>query len=418
MATRPWPERPLSALVEIVRETIGPNRLCATRKVRLYSLPSFDASRDPEHVTGSSIKSGKYLVPADCLLLSKLNPRIPRVWRVRRSEEVLAVSSTEFWPIVARSEEIDLDFLAYVLGSNAFLDHPLIKPAATTKSHQRIELSALGRFTFAVPPPELQRGIAASLSSIDDTIEATQAVIEQLQVVKEAMLEELLARGIPGLHDLFKKTDVGYIPRDWEVRRLGEVAEVRTGIAKGKVFVAGVVAPYLRVANVQDGYLDLAEVKTISVAPEMLSRFSLRTGDVLFTEGGDADKLGRGTVWRDEIQGCLHQNHVFAVRPYLGVLIPEFLASWASASRGRAYFLNSAKQTTNLASINSTQLKAFPVAIPTIAEQEKIVDHLSSFQTRIDVERAKAEALSSLKSAFLPALLTGEIRVPLEKASA
>src|SRR3546814_17828054 len=91
---------------------------------------------------------------------------------------------------------------------------------------------------------------------------------------------------------------------------------VQTGIAKGKAINgAAITLPYLRVANVQDGHVDLSVIKTITLKPSEVDRYSLRKGDVLFTEGGDFDKLGRGTVWNGEIKPCLHQNHVFAVRP-------------------------------------------------------------------------------------------------------
>jgi type I restriction enzyme, S subunit len=114
--------------------------------------------------------------------------------------------------------------------------------------------------------------------------------------------------------------------------------------------------PYLRVANVQDGYLDLSEIKSVAVLKSEVDRFSLQTGDMLMTEGGDFDKLGRGTVWRGQISPCLHQNHIFRVRPTRGAILPDFLASVTASSHGKWYFLVSSKQTTNLATINSTQL--------------------------------------------------------------
>ena len=96
-------------------------------------------------------------------------------------------------------------------------------------------------------------------------------------------------------------------PKDWGLVPLSEVATVQTGLAKGKIVNGEALElPYLRVANVQDGHLDLREIKTVTVSPGDVARFSLQPGDVLFTEGGDFDKLGRGTVWRGEIPDCLH----------------------------------------------------------------------------------------------------------------
>ncbi len=156
-------------------------------------------------------------------------------------------------------------------------------------------------------------------------------------------------------------------PKAWRVRSLEEVAEVQTGLAKGKSDVKDpVILPYLRVANVQDGFLDLSEVKTIRVAREEIDRYRLRANDVLLT------KLGRGFIWHGQIDPCLHQNHVFVVRPKAEALRPEFLTLLTASPYGRRYFLGCAKRTTNLASINSTQLKQFPVLLPPVEEQDAL----------------------------------------------
>jgi restriction endonuclease S subunit len=190
-------------------------------------------------------------------------------------------------------------------------------------------------------------------------------------------------------------------PVGWKKTALDHVAEVQTGIAKGKpINGAAVTVPYLRVANVQDGHVDLSVMKEISVKPSEVDRYSLRKGDVLFTEGGDFDKLGRGTVWNGEIEPCLHQNHVFAVRPKSDRLLPEFLAFQAASQYGRRYFQLSSKQSTNLASINSTQLKQFPVLLPPIPEQRKIAEVLRTWDEAIE----KLEALRAAKRDHLTGL--------------
>ncbi|WP_437587337.1 restriction endonuclease subunit S [Sorangium sp. So ce1000] len=193
----------------------------------------------------------------------------------------------------------------------------------------------------------------------------------------------------------------------WPSARLGEVAQIQTGLAKGKQPEEGkgVPAPYLRVANVQDGYVDLTELKTVIVEPQALQRYALQDGDVLFTEGGDADKLGRGCVWRAQVNPCLHQNHIFAVRAPRDVLLPSFLAAYAAGPLGKNYFLGCAKRTTNLASINSTQLRNFPVPIPPLAEQRKIAAILSSVDDAIEATQAVIDQLQVVKKAMMAELL-------------
>ena len=175
-------------------------------------------------------------------------------------------------------------------------------------------------------------------------------------------------------------------PEGWQKVQLHKVAEVQTGLAKGKSGLSDPVRlPYLRVANVQDGRIDLGEVKYIEIERSQVLRYSLKAGDVLMTEGGDFDKLGRGAVWQGQIDPCLHQNHVFAVRPNAGVVDAGYLAALAASEYGRTYFLSCAKRSTNLASINSTQLKAFPVRMPLIEEQRRIARLLSTWDQAIVV---------------------------------
>lgn len=184
------------------------------------------------------------------------------------------------------------------------------------------------------------------------------------------------------------------ISTKWERLPLNHVAYVQTGLAKGKKDIKKpILVPYLRVANVQDGYLDLSVIKSIEVDESTLDRYLLKSGDVLLTEGGDFDKLGRGAIWEGEINPCVHQNHIFVVRPKDELLTPQFLSLLTGSAYGKAYFLKCSKQSTNLASINSTQLKEFPVLLPSLTEQKKIVEVIHAWDKAIE----KTERLITAK---------------------
>jgi type I restriction enzyme S subunit len=171
------------------------------------------------------------------------------------------------------------------------------------------------------------------------------------------------------------------------------------------------------VANVQDGYLDLSDIKTIHILAHEEERYRLRVGDVLMNEGGDFDKLGRGTVWQGQIPRCLHQNHVFRVRCHGESLKPWFLAALTESYLGKSYFVRSSKQTTNLATINSTQIKAFPLRLPSSQEQDQIVRAIGGVQERIDAEVDLESKFRLLKTGLMDDLLTGRVRVtPLLEA--
>ncbi len=168
-------------------------------------------------------------------------------------------------------------------------------------------------------------------------------------------------------------------PACWEVARLGDVAAIGSGVTKDskKQDRTDEELPYLRVANVQRGFLDLRQIKTIRVPHRKVKELLLQPGDILFNEGGDIDKLGRGWVWNGEIENCTFQNHVFRVRLKDKTFEPKFF-SWYGNSRASNYFLSVGKQTTNLASINKAVLSALPVVIPSPEEQQEIVHRVES----------------------------------------
>ena len=205
-------------------------------------------------------------------------------------------------------------------------------------------------------------------------------------------------------------TDLTALPENWIWTRLDNLTHIKGGITKdGKRIVnEGRFVPYLRVANVQNGYLDLNEIKFIEASEVEIRELSLKKGDILFTEGGDRDKLGRGWIWYDELPECIYQNHIFRARIYLDEISSKYI-SWFGNTHSQKYFMKKGKQTTNLASINLTQLRAFPVALPPVEEQRAIVLEIEHHLSQIDhLEKTIATSLrqaetlrqSILKQAF------------------
>ncbi|WP_196480821.1 restriction endonuclease subunit S [Xanthomonas translucens] len=278
-------------------------------------------------------------------------------------------------------------------------------------------------FGCDVPPECEQRKIAVILGTIDTAIHETEAMIAKLKAVKQGLLHDLLTRGIDANGELrrpqaeaphlYKSSSLGWIPCEWTVRRLDACASVAGGVTLGRDLAgpSSIELPYLRVANVQDGYFDLASVKQVRILTDEIERYKLMDGDVLMNEGGDYDKLGRGAVWRSQIEPCLHQNHVFRVRCDSSCLDADFLAFYTASSGGKRFFLLSSKQSTNLASINLTQLKAFPIPCPELDEQQKIVAAVRSSERQAESEELQLSSLRELKSGLMDDLLTGRVRV-------
>lgn len=165
------------------------------------------------------------------------------------------------------------------------------------------------------------------------------------------------------------------LPAGWTSATLDALAAIKGGVTKDQKREHSEPArsvPYLRVANVQRGYLDLREVKEIAATQTEIEELKLYTGDILFNEGGDRDKLGRGWIWNNELPECIHQNHVFRARLFVSDINPKFV-SWYANTFGQKFFFDEGKHTTNLASISLSKLKALSVPIPPPAEQIRIV---------------------------------------------
>lgn len=181
-------------------------------------------------------------------------------------------------------------------------------------------------------------------------------------------------------------SDLPQLPEGWVWASLDMLGEIASGVAKGtkrKDSIEVREVPYLRVANVQRGYLDLSEVKTILATEKDIKELTLQAGDVLFNEGGDRDKLGRGWVWRNEVENCIHQNHVFRMRPFLSEVLPELISHHGNTF-GKTWFQHAGKQTTNLASINMTMLRMFPVPLGPADEQRELLTQLDRQIEQLD----------------------------------
>ena len=293
---------------------------------------------------------------------------------------------------------------------------------------QNLDWSDFKHLPCIVPHLSEQAAIVCFLDHVDRRIRryirAKKKLIALLEDQKQALIQQAVTgqievrtgRPYPAYEDSGVEW-LGEVPEHWQLVRLKDVAHVQTGLTLGKDYrdTRTISRSYLRVANVQAGYLDLSHVKCIDVPLDEANRATLLTGDVLMTEGGDIDKLGRGCVWRDEILKCLHQNHIFAVRCKYGLLNPEFLVGLMGSQYGRVYFQLTAKQTTNLASTNSNTLRAFPVPLPLLEEQVTILDTLSeetnAIDSRMDLAEREIDLMNKYRTRLIADVVTGKLDV-------
>ncbi|WP_343282312.1 restriction endonuclease subunit S [Micrococcus sp. 2A] len=248
-----------------------------------------------------------------------------------------------------------------------------------------------------LPPLEEQRRIVDLMTAVDDAFESTTQLADTAEVLWWELTRDL-ETACDGL----------------DLKPLGDISDIHGGLTKNKNDALRpdvLEAPYLRVANVYRRYLNLDEVSTIVASQKRIEGAILQPGDLLMNEGGDRDKLGRGTVWRGQIDGCTHQNHVFRVRVTDAEFVPEFVSAWAN-SYGKKWFDINASQTTGIASISKTTLSKFPVPVLPYADQERWADLLDTLTTHEWELRVQLKNLRDLRSNLLTALLSGEHEIP------
>ncbi len=379
----------------------------------LSGLTSLFINTSKRTITATGLAScGTSLLPAGSLILSTRAP----IGSLAIS--LIRVCTNQGCKGLVPNESAFSTYFAYVLLTAK------VELNIRGKGTTFLEISGdeLGRFDVPMPPLSEQTQIARFLdhetARIDALIEEQQRLIELLKEKRRAVISHTVTKGLDPTMQM-KDSGVewlGEVPAHWLVGPLRWYATIQGGIAKGKDYEGRetVSLPYLRVANVQNGFVDLTEVKEISVLESEVERYSLRSGDVLMNEGGDNDKLGRGTVWQGQIEPCLHQNHVFAIRPN-DLLSAEWLTAFTQCDQARSYFFLNSKQSTNLASISASNVMSLALPIPSVAEQKEILSVLNegrvAHEELVNLATSTVEFLQERRSALISAAVTGKIDV-------
>ncbi|WP_226689392.1 restriction endonuclease subunit S [Ruegeria arenilitoris] len=287
----------------------------------------------------------------------------------------------------------------------------------------QIKANDWANIPILLPDLATQKAIADFLdretARIDQLIEKKQRLVALLGEQRASAISSAVTVGVDEDADLVP-TSSQYLPRvpaTWRVWRLKHLAEIRGGLTLGRQIpdsLQTTLTPYMRVANVQAGWLDLSDVAETPVTDAEKKRYFLEHGDVLMNEGGDNDKLGRGAVWKSDIDACVHQNHVFAVRPN-DTRYSDWISLATNARYARDFFYLHSNQSTNLASISKTNLSRFPVALPPFEEMNAVLDVLWDRVGKLDLINAKTnnsiDRLREYRAALITAAVTGQIDV-------
>jgi type I restriction enzyme, S subunit len=396
----------------------------------------------------SELRSGYTRFHSGDVLFAKITPCMENGKTVALPEIAggYGAGSTEFHTL--RSRVLEARYLWYWLVRKGFRNNAQRNMRGAV-GQLRVPLDYLRGVQIAVPPLAEQRRIVARIDELFTAITDGETALARARDDLDTWRRALLKAAVTGqLTREWRETNksnesgadvlarvakarIGYkttkargrkliveeidedalpeIPDTWAWGLLGELGDIVGGVTvdKKRRPLDPVTVPYLRVANVQRGRLDLAEIKTITVDRDDARALCLQAGDILLNEGGDRDKIGRGWVWSGEIDKCIHQNHVFRVRLFDRSINPYFISHFAN-EMGRRFFVEKGKQTTNLASISMSRISQLRVPIPPTAEMEEAMRLLDrTLLATVDVEAQLVAASIShharqsvLKSAF------------------
>lgn len=279
-------------------------------------------------------------------------------------------------------------YLFHLLNSDYF-EQQCMK-AAEGVAQKNLSPKWLFEYKIPIYSIERQKEISNTLDKIDLLI-----ILRKQQLAK---LDELVkARFVEMFGDVLLNS------MQWPEKTLENMADIVSGITKGRKTAEADLqeVPYMAVSNVKDGYIDWTTVKTILATRQEIEQYRLMPDDILMTEGGDPDKVGRGAIIKVPLKNSIHQNHIFRVRLDEQEILPSFFAEYLRHQKAKRYFLGCAKQTTGIASINMRQIRALPTLVPPLSLQKQFAAFVERVDRQKQTIQQSLEKLELMKKALM-----------------
>ena len=270
------------------------------------------------------------------------------------------------------------EFLEYALRCNRAIDYYKAKLRGSTARRRSLPTPTLLELDVPLSDIEQQRLALTTIHHAKNALDSRQAQLTKLDELVKARFVEMFG-------------DMLLNSLEWPEKPLEGLADIVSGITKGrKTTETGLIeVPYMAVSNVKSGYIDWTTIKTILATKQEIEQYRLMPDDILMTEGGDPDKVGRGAIIKNPLKDSIHQNHIFRVRLDKSELLPAYFAEYLQHQKAKRYFLGCAKQTTGIASIDMRQLRALPVLIPPLPLQNQFADFVAKVdKSKADVQKA------------------------------
>lgn len=317
-------------------------------------------------------------------------------------------------------EGFDKTFLYYILDFNM----EKIGESSQGSTMRHVKRSDLGKFKVKIPPLPVQRKIAHILSTVDRQIEKTEQLIRKYEMVKEGMMQDLFTRGIdlktgklrptydeaPGL---YKESELGWIPKEWEVKRLGEAGEFKNGLNKDKESF-GYGTPFVNIIDAFPEVINMATLGRVNVNNSEKETYRLLTGDIIFVRSSvKPDGVGYNTLFLDGNETIIYCGFMIRYRLHdKRNYIPEFYNNYFRFLEFRRTLIRISTVSANT-NVNQENLKMLLAIKPILKEQMEILLKIQTAQRKVELEKHMLSQYHFLKFGLMQDLLTGKISVPV-----
>ena len=339
-------------------------------------------TKTAQRIKPEGMKKSRYVKPGDFLLSNSMSFGRPYILKIDGCIH-------DGW-LVLRDENnvFDKKFLYYYL--SAPITYKKFKSMAVGGVVNNLNSDMVRKVRVPIPSQEEQHRISDRLDKVSNVIFLRNQQLAKLDDLVKARFVEIFG-------------DVFLNPMEWPEKKLESLADIVSGITKGRKTTETDLqeVPYMAVSNVKDGYIDWTTVKTILATRREIEQYRLMPDDILMTEGGDPDKVGRGAIIKMPLKNSIHQNHIFRVRLNEQEILPDFLAEYLQHQKAKRYFLGCAKQTTGIASINMRQIKALPTLVPPLSLQNQFAAFVERVSQQKQTVQQSLEKLELMKKALM-----------------
>ncbi len=403
----PWEVVRIEEFVEINKESRDPTKEIPNDRFMYIDIESVEGGtgviKTVKEILGSDAPSrARRIIHQNDVIMSTVRPYLKAFALVPR-EYNNQICSTGF-AVLSCKNEISPRYLLYTLFSKEVIEQ--CNKMMMGGQYPALNQSQVAKIELPLPHLSEQRRIAEVLGTVDSAIQKVGGAIERTERLKKGLMQRLLTKGIG--HERFKESEVGRVPEEWDVKRLGDALELCQYGLSVKMDEIGKY-PIIKMDDFVNGVVVPDKVKYIDLDEKTFKNFKLEKGDILFNRTNSYELVGRTGIF------LLRGDYVFAsylirLRPKKETVDSQFLTFYMAFSNDRIR-QQLATRAVHQANINATNLQNYNIPLPPLPEQRGIAEILSAVDRKLELERRRKEKLERVKKGLMNELLTGRKRV-------